>query len=714
MSKFSTSLSSANRLNVFSKFVTGTAVVSAAFVPHLAAAQDSVILPTVSVIENDSSGSYNAPESSFYKLNVPLVDSPRTVTTVTRQLMDDQGVTTVSNALRNVPGVSLAAGEGGNQGDNISIRGFSARSDIFIDGMRDFGSYFRDSFNLDSVDVLQGPSSSLFGRGSTGGSVVQNSKQAFLGSKIEGTTQFGTNDTKRATIDVNQQIPGLKGAAIRINAMTHSNDVAERNDAAFRRNAIAPTIAFGLGTDTRLNINYLHQDENNTPDYGVPFYKGEPADVNRKNFYGYKNDYFKTNVDISTVKFEHDLSKDVTFRNQSRYARYFRNTEISNPSTTNGSTVSRSMIIRQSLDTYLGNQSDLISKFSTFGVEHSLDVGLALESESATPNNFTASGGTTSLSNPAVAYFSATPTFNGVTSTKINTTGVYALDTLKFNKQWELSLGGRFDNIQTNYNNVSSAGLQTTLSQTNNVFSYNGGLIYKPQDNGSIYISGGTSFNPSSESLSLSTTTYNLDPEQTTSYELGTKWDLFHKKLSVSTAIYQVEKDNVRETVNGESVLSGTQRVRGFFAQISGQITKKWNIMMGYNYMDGQVTKSLADANQVGRPLANTPENSFNLFTTYKLDPKFEIGGGANYIGKRYVSPVTSSSTPDPVTGTVRNVPSYITLNAMAKYSLNKNIDFQLNINNLTNEYYFDQLRGSNAAIPGEGRVVLLTTKVKF
>ncbi len=713
MSKFSTSLANQNRFNLLSRFVTGTAVVSAAIVPSLANAQESVMLPTVSVIESNSDENYNAPESSFYKLNVPLVDTPRTVTTVTRKLMDDQGTTRLSDALRNVPGISLAAGEGANQGDSLTIRGFSARSDMFIDGMRDFGSYFRDSFNLESVDVVQGPSSSLFGRGSTGGSVIQNSKQAFLGSKIEGTTQFGTNETERATIDVNQKIPGIEGAAFRVNAMIHSNDVAERDDASFRRKAIAPTIAFGLGTDTRLNISYLHQEENNTPDYGIPFYAGKPADVDRNNFYGYKNDYLKTDVDISTIKFEHDFSKNLTVRNQSRYARYLRSPQITNPKTTDGSTVSRSMIIRQSLDTYLGNQTDLISKFSAFGTDHTLDVGLAIESESSQPNNFTTTAETTSLSNPSVAYFTTAPAFNGSNSTTVDTTGVYALDTIKLNKSWELSLGGRFDNMRTNYNALSASGVSTVLSQTNNVFSYNGGVIYKPQENGSIYLSSGTSFNSSADSLSLSTSSYNLDPEKTTSYELGTKWDLFDKRLSATTAIYQVQKDNVRETVNGVTALSGTQRVRGFLAQISGQITKKWNIMAGYNYMDGKVTQS-DDPTQVGRSLNNAPENSLNLFTTYKLDPKFEIGGGANYVGKRFVSPTSNSSTPDPVTGTVRSVSSYITLNAMAKYSLNKHIDFQLNINNLTNEYYFDQLRGSNAAIPGEGRVVLLTTKVKF
>lgn len=672
-------------------------------------AQEATQLPTVTVIDSKSSQKYNATESSFYKLNQPLLDTPRTVTTVTRKLMDDQGVTKVTDALRNVPGISLAAGEGGNQGDNLTIRGFSARSDFFVDGMRDFGSYYRDAFNLDSIEVMQGPSSVLFGRGSTGGVIQQNSKQAFLGSLTAGSLMVGTNDTLRATVDANQKIS--ETSAIRLNAMAHTNKVAERDRAAFRRAAFAPTLAFGLGTDTRLNISHLHQNEDNTPDYGIPFYAGEPANTDRSNFYGFKNDFLKTSVDISTVKIEHDFSEDLSIRNQTRYARYTRDTQITNPSTTDGSTVTRSMIIRKGLDTYLGNQTDLTSKFSTFDVGHNLVTGVAIESESAAPNNFTATATSTTLQNPSVTNFSGTVSFNGVTKTKVETLGVYALDTLKLSKAWELSLGLRFDNMRTNYDNLSAAGVRTILSQTNNVFSYSTGVVYKPAKNGSIYFNHGTSFSPSSESLSLSTTTTNLDPEKNTSYEVGTKWDLFKKRLTANAALYRVEKDNARETVNGVGVLSGSQKVVGFLLQLSGKITEKWSIMTGYNYMDGKVTKSLVSDSYENRALTNTPEHTFSLFTTYKFDSNLEVGAGGNFVSERFVSPTTAV---DATTGTVRNVSSYIVYNAMAKYPVTKNVDVQLNVNNITNEYYFDQLRGSNAAVPGEGRVFLLSTNVKF
>jgi len=184
------------------------------------------------------------------------------------------------------------------------------------------------------------------------------------------------------------------------------------------------------------------------------------------------------------------------------------------------------------------------------------------------------------------------------------------------------------------------------------------------------------------------------------------------KRLSTTFAMFRADKDNARENTELTSnTLSGSQRVYGFQSQITGKITDSWQIIAGYAYLDGRVTRSLISADYKNRALANTPEHSFNLFTTYKVNPKLEIGGGANFVSERFVNPISAADTQ---TGTVRNAPSYLIFNAMAKYPLNKNVDLQLNINNLTNEYYFDQILGNSSVVPGEGRVVLLTTKVKF
>lgn len=700
-----------------------TTILGVAFFSYSAKAEEEKTkhLPTITVIDSHANGKYNSKESSYYKLSGPILNKPQSITTITRQLMDDQGVTKVSDALRNVPGISLAAGEGGNQGDNLMIRGFSSRNDFFVDGMRDFGNYFRDSFNLESVEVVQGPSSVLFGRGSTGGVIHQNSKQAFLGSKKDATLMFGTNETARATIDVNSEIDGFEGAAFRLNAMTHENKVAKRDSAEYNRNAIAPSLALGIGTDTRFNLNYLHQDEDNIPDYGIPFYAGKPADVNRKNFYGFKKDHLKTNVDMTTAKIEHDFSEDLTLRNQTRYARYYRDVQVTEPQiNASGTLVLRggsgntAIKIRKSLETYLGNQTDLTNKFETFGVKHTLIAGLALESESSAPTTFSnIASGNTSVNSPADSGFNDNATtFTNNSKVKIDTIGFYALDTIKLGKFFEVSLGARQDNLRTNYDQVVAAGTRTILSQTDNLLSYGVGVVFKPAKNGSIYFNHGTSFNPSAESLSLTTQTTNLEPEKNTIYEVGTKWDLFKKRLSTTASIFRIDKNNAREAITPtQTILSGSQKVTGLLLQASGKITDNWNIMTGYSYMDSRVTQSLVSSFYNHRPLANTPKHSFSLFTTYKLKSDFEFGGGANFVSERFVSPTSAA---DSVSGTVRNVPSYLTFNAMAKYPLNKKITLQLNANNLTNEYYYDQIRGTNAVVPGEGRVILLSTNIKF
>ncbi len=673
-------------------------------------------LPAVSVIESSANNSYSSSESAYHKFSSPLIDTPRTVSTVTRKFMDDRGATTVSDALRNVPGITLAAGEGGNQGDNLMIRGFSARNDFFVDGMRDFGNYFRDPFNLESIEVLQGPSSVLFGRGSTGGVVQQNSKQAFLGSKKDASFTLGTNETVRATADVNTKIEGIDGAAFRLNAVGHTNKVAGRDAAQYRRAAFAPNVAFGLGTDTRLNINYLHQNEDNIPDYGVPFFAGKPANVKRDNFYGFQsNDHLKANVDISTIKFEHDFSKDLTLRNQTRYARYTRDVSVTEPQiTTDPAVTTRVMKIRKSLETYLGNQTDLTSKFETFGAAHTVVTGLAVESETSSPTVFAYDNTTTNTQNPAqVGFNNAAVTTTSITKTKIDTLGVYALDTIKLGKSWEISLGGRFDNMQSELDQLTLAtNTRVNLSHTDNLFSYSGGVVYKPAKNGSVYFNHGTSFNPSAESLALTAPTANLAPEKNTMYEVGTKWDLFKKRLSTTMAIFRIDKDNAREALNATTtVLSGSQRVDGFLFQASGKLTDNWNLMLGYTFMNSRVTKSLISDTYKNRALANTPEHSASLFTTYKFKSEFEVGGGTNFVSERFVTP---TAAPDVVSGAVRNVPSYLTFNLMAKYPLGKNITMQLNANNITNKYYHDQIRGTQAVVPGEGRVVLLTTNIKF
>jgi catecholate siderophore receptor len=291
-----------------------------------------VQLPPISVQGSDTQGGYQTVVPALSNLTQPLLDTPESISVIPRQLMDDQGVTAVRDALRNVPGISLAAGEAGAQGDNLTLRGFSARNDFYLDGMRDFGSYYRDPFNLQEIEVLKGPASVLFGRGSTGGVINQVSKQPQLAPITSATTVLGTDGTYRVTGDINRTIEGLDGAAFRLDVMGNLNGIAERGSTDYRRLGFAPSLAFGIGTDTRLNISFYHLQEYDTPDYGLPWLFASPAPVSRDTYYGFANsDYFRTNVNIGTVKLEHDVNEHVTLRDQFRYASYGRSGRITEP-----------------------------------------------------------------------------------------------------------------------------------------------------------------------------------------------------------------------------------------------------------------------------------------------------------------------------------------------------------------------------------------------
>ena len=274
----------------------------------------------------------NAPFASvaLQQFTEPLVDTAQTVNVVPQYIMQEQAATSLRDTLRNVPGISLAAGEGGSQGDTLTIRGFTARNDIFLDGIRDFGSYYRDAFDFETVEVLEGPAGVEFGRGSTGGVVNQESKQPELRKFVHANAQFGTNLMRRASADINAPLDGMgDGAAFRLNVVGSQSKVAGRNIAETRRFGIASALSLGLNTPTRYVFQYLHESENSTPDYGLPYFGPVVVKVDHSTYYGFAADnYLRTNPDIVTGKVEHDLGSRATVRNVLRWANYPRDLRI--------------------------------------------------------------------------------------------------------------------------------------------------------------------------------------------------------------------------------------------------------------------------------------------------------------------------------------------------------------------------------------------------
>ena len=691
-----------------------------------AAADAAIQLPTVDVSGDAGQRGYQVNIPSLAKYTQPLNDTPQSISVVPRQLLDDQNIVQTRDALRNVPGISLGAGEAGAQGDNLTLRGFSARNDFYLDGMRDFGSYYRDPFNTESIEVLKGPASVAFGRGSTGGVINQVSKQPGLAPITAGSLTFGTDGTKRITADVNRAIPGLTGAAVRLNVMVHENEVAGRNAQEYRRFGVAPSIALGLGTPTRFALNYLHQQSYDTPDYGLPWLFESPAQVPRQTFYGYKDDDFlRSTVDIVTAKVEHDFSSNVTLRDQFRYGRYFRNVRVTEPqilytgagpavtrNTPLGNiTVNRNSIAPQSIETFLQNQTDVTVRFETGPLQHALVSGIELGRETSSPVRFTYTGNQrTNLLNPNMNDpFLSTARVTSNTTARVSGVAAYAIDTIKFLERFELTGGIRYDYIDTEYKQRVAPVLN--LQRNDSIPSYRVALAYHPVPAGTLYAAYGTSFNPSSEGLTLAVNNAGIAPEENETYEVGAKWEVLDRRLTLSTALFQLEKTNARVTDPNNSlfqILGGDQRVRGVEFGAIGNITEKWQIAAGYAYLDSNTVRTTLPGAQ-GQVLANTPKHSGSLFTTYVLPfHDVQIGGGFNFLSDRL-----ASSSPDTTTGAYKKAPGYVTVQAMLRVPLRQGLDLQLNGYNLTNQKYYDLLHPAHV-VPGSGRAVLASLNFKL
>ena len=691
----------------------GLALSCASLLPAAAqtATPEATQLPAISVEgQGEQDGGYNPARSALPKLSQPLLDTPQTVTIVPQAVMRDQNVTTLRDVLRNVPGISIAAGEGGAQGDNIRIRGFAANNDIFLDGMRDTAQYSRDPFNLEQVEVIKGASSSTIGRGTTGGALNQVSKAPRLQGFVEGSVTIGTDQTKRATADINQPLTGIgiDGAALRLNMMVHDSNVAGRDVTENKRWGFAPSIAFGLGTPTRVTLSYQHVKQENIPDYGVPLLNGRPVSVRRENWYGFDSlNTEETTSDIGTVLLEHDLNDQITLRNQFRYARSTRDAIYTPPRSPDPitNTVRRNPSGRDAEGELLTNQTDATVKFQTGGIGHTLVTGVEFAREKYDQQALSFSGApldNLATPNPGTP-FTGTRGLGTRNKTEADTIGVYVTDTVELSEQFEITGGLRWDRFQAETDSRAADGTLSNFKRTDSMWSGRAALVYKPVPYGSVYVSYGTSFNPSAEGLSLNTNV--TAPEKNITYEIGTKWDVLGERLSLNAALFRIDKTNARTpgVLPGDPprVLEGEQRVDGFELGVSGTITDNWQIFGGYTYLHSEILESNTAA-EVGKKLANTPAHSFSLWSTYDLPWNVRIGGGTQYMSSRYVN--------DTNTG---KVPGYWLFDAMASYQVTEAVAVQLHVTHITDKKYYDGLYAGHV-IPGPGRTVLLSTNFRF
>ncbi len=686
-------------------------------------------------IEGQAAGDFSRKDTSLSKVPADLRDVAQSVTVLSKSLLQSQGAASLADALRNVPGVTLGGAEGGQIGNNINLNGFTARTDIFLDGFRDRGQYYRDTFALDAVEVLMGPSSMLFGRGSTGGVVNQVSKAARLKPVTEVDASVTTNGLVRTTVDVDRALDAT--SALRIAGMAQTGRPTTREQMRNTDFGLAPSLKFGIGTPTEITLSALLQKNHDMPDYGVSPWQGRPVDAPRDNFYGYRND--RTNQDVATFSalVSRRFGDDLTLRNELQSnqvhvdARETASQSLGILPGSPGATacalgfctapattpLDHLYVKLQSHDRVINDHSvfdqlDLSARLDTGPVHHEVITGAEIGqdtysnqswSRTGTCNGVTMTAGYVGCELLLAPVYQDTPADvpdvkGNLSTSRANSYGAYLSDTLSLGSQFKLVGGIRRDRFDATINNTITA--PKLISQSVSYTSYRAGGIWQPTLAQSYYVSYSTSFNPSLEQLTNTTgTTAPLPPETNKAWEAGGKLDILTGKLSVDGAVFQITQDNARSAdAGGTYTATGTVRVRGARLGGSGLLAHGWKVFAGYAYLDARIVDGIGVGTQ-GKVPGNTPRNSGTLWTTYELVSHWDIGGGAVYESRRY-----ANNTDATLVGGFARWDGTLDYHQPA-------YDVRLNVFNLFDRRYYDALIQSDGgrAVPGTGRSAMIS-----
>jgi catecholate siderophore receptor len=688
-----------------------------------AEAQEEIVLKDVKVkaARDKKEIAYKADTASTgSKIAMPIRDIPQSVSVVKKELMQSQNAFNLRDALKNVSGLTIAAGEGGRTGDSITLRGFSANSDQYLDGVKENGQYSRDTFFLERAEVLKGASSILFGRGATGGVINQIFKKPTGRNQVIGDFTYGTYDFKRSAIDAETAYNNLSA---RLNLMWQDSD-SFRDYNYNNRWGIAPSFLFKISPDTELTATLLHQEEDGVFDYGVPMFKGKPADVPINTYYGFPyNQMQDTDVNVGTVALSHRFNDEFSVKNTVRYGEYDRKylTHLFGAVKDTGitSTVARSQALRGNTQENLYNQTDFVLKKPVLGFNNTLMFGAEFGWENYDFKSKNSTGVTPiSIFNPVLtasvgaglaADFSGKLNTDRYTETR--TYAGYLMDQFELTSELKLLGGVRYD--------VFSASQNDRLNNANNFeridrqWNPRAGIVWQPTRAQSYYFSYGTSFNPSAETYSLSETTSTLPPEKNRNFEIGAKYDLFDGRLAATAALFRLEKTNARtaSATNPDlTVLAGEQRTDGFELGLAGEILPRLDLSMTYAYLDAEVKKSNSRATGTvsgqskslqGMIPVNVPQHSGVTWLSYHLTDAWEIGGGVFYASERHTDTVNEVT-----------LPSYARLDAVLAYH-QKHYDVQLNMFNLTDTVYYESGQ-TRSALPGVPLSGQLSVRLKF
>ena len=694
-------------------------------VMQLAAAQT---LPAVTVRGDAEAGYAPAASTSATKTTAPLRDIPQAVNVVPQQLLRDQAARSMEDALRNVPGVAFSHGDG--QRDQVVIRGFSAISDQFIDGIRDDALYFRDLSNIERVEVLKGPSAVLYGRGSSGGLINRITKKPRFGTDFgEAALMLGSDDVRRVEADLNKGLG--ETAALRLN-VAREDSGSYRDQQFLDRYSFAPSLALKLGGATDLLLQYTKARDQRITDFGIPALNGLPVDVPAGTYYGSGNarrdDTTTTMVDALTATFDHRFSDAFSVRNVTRYSTYELDRHNTLPSGTTDPVAltvgrTRSLILRDE-DSWF-NQTDFTFRNSFWGVQHEWLAGLELGRQQRRAESVSA--GTVdrvSLFNPGSVPVPAIPAsaFAAAGAIPNHTTqdvvGLYLQDQIRLSQTWKALMGVRFDQFKqsTRFDRTLSS-----LARTDRSLSPRAGLVWQPSEAQAYYLSYSRSFQPSAEAFALAASNVENAPEITRNIEIGSKLDLLGGELSVTAALFNLERSNIKNTDPADprrQINVGKQRTNGLELSANGRLPGRWDLSAGYAYLDGKMVDSVARVSSLQLPVVSvpslgkvpalTPRHSGFVWLMKDLGEvaggRLSAGGGLNYVGDRFTS-LTNLVT----------LPSYLTADLAGLYKTGR-YEFGLNLKNVTDKKHMVSSHGSNdnLILPGPPRQVQVTMRARF
>lgn len=724
-----------------------------AALPLAAQAQTPAATLPEMTVNAASDGAYKVNAVSSPKATQPLLNTPQTVSVIPKELFKEQGAASLMDALRNTPGITMQLGENGatSAGDTFQLRGFSAQSSMFVDGVRDLGAVTRDTFNIEQVEVVKGPAGADIGRGASAGYINLVSKLPSRTDAISAEASLNTAGASRITGDLNKAFGA--SSAVRLNVMAQGGDVQNRDRVENTSLGFAPSLAFGLGTPTRLYLYSQHIRQDNVPDGGIPtigmagFYNANASlqgggKVNEKNYYGSASDQEKVHADMVTVKIEHDMADGMKLSNIARYGKTSMDrimtgvNTLAAPSANPASwTVSRT---RQRVDQdneILANQTNLSASFATGPLKHSLAAGLEFLYEKQNTRSFSTTGKTVTAANlynpnPNDALPDPYPT-GAYTRGSTLTAGAYLFDTVEITPQWQVSGGVRFDRYRTETDSATATQNSTTgavtaltpssLSKSDLLTSWKLGALYKPAANGSVYLAyansqtppGGANFSLSSSANSTSNP--NMDTQDTSNFELGTKWDVLGGKLGLSAALYRTEHKNelaVLDSLSNTYAQMGKRTVEGIELGAIGQLSKDWQISAGLATMKTKVKAGSTGNNAAGAAARWSPELTATLWSSYAVNSALTIGGGVRYVSKqkRVVDPAANLAVSNMPT-----IPSYWVADAMVDYKVSKNVSLRLNVYNLFDEDYISTMNNSGARMTlGAPRSAMLSANVQF